>query len=82
MMLEFRIEHRENGQVFKYATCQCGNELVFYGGSDEECEECGQWYSSSGQRLRNPMYWGDMEGQGENATDFMMGQADAMGGVW
>ena len=60
--------------------CDCGTEVCRYRGqSDVSCHECGQWYSASGQRLRND--WmnnrsnydddiGDMEGYEYAHSDY------------
>lgn len=39
--------------------CDCG-ERLFISDTDEVCE-CGRWYNSFGQELRDPKYW-DWEG--------------------
>lgn len=36
--------------------CSCGNTVSLDDG-DAECEKCGQWYNSFGQRLKDPSQW-------------------------
>lgn len=43
--------------------CTCGEEVELY---DQylaacECPKCGQWYNLSGQELKNPEHWGDLD---------------------
>lgn len=43
--------------------CSCGTEIELY---DQylaacECPKCGQWYNLSGQELKKPEHWGELD---------------------
>lgn len=45
--------------------CDCGNEIRRYRGcGDQCCDNCGQWFNASGQRLRS-----DWMNNGSNYDD-------------
>lgn len=57
------LTRRHSYRVPTLAKCHCGAEIYL---QDEymgacECPECGRWYSISGQELKNPKYWGDVD---------------------
>ena len=57
------ITRRHSYRVPTLAKCHCGAEIYL---QDEymgacECPECGRWYSISGQELKDPKYWGDVD---------------------
>lgn len=62
---EYRMHIQDFSRDMKHyeGTCDCGEELIAYGGYDEfSCEKCGAEYSIWGQRLRsnwrnNPSNW-------------------------
>lgn len=57
-----RIVHPRIGQ------CSCGEEvrLEYF---TNHCDKCGQYYSSHGQALKDPKYWG--EETGEHPADLL-----------
>jgi hypothetical protein len=53
---------RESTRRVKAFYCHCGRRVELEG-SDTQCQKCGQWYNSFGQRLKDPSEWTENPGR-------------------
>lgn len=67
---EFFPEYHEDSehgiQMITTIKCDCGNKVELGDPMTNECQQCGQLYNGSGQRLKDPSKWKDYDnGAGE-----------------